>query len=43
MQIKLIALLTTFTGLSISGAIAQKPVPPPSAPRLPLSVVFKGE
>jgi hypothetical protein len=43
MQIKLIALLTAFTGLSIAGAIAQKPVPPPSAPRLPLSVVFKGE
>ncbi len=29
--------------LSVSSALAQKPVPPPSPIRLPLSVIFKGE
>jgi hypothetical protein len=34
-----IALLVTAT----SGALAQKPVPPPNPPKLPMSVVFQGE
>ena len=43
MQLKLIGLLTAFSGYAIMGAMAQRAVPPPSAPRLPLSVVFQGE
>lgn len=43
MQAKLIALLSAFSGFAITGAFAQQVVPPTSAPRLPLNVVFQGE
>jgi hypothetical protein len=43
MRLKLIGALTLFCGFGVSAALAQKAVPPPSAPRLPLSVVFQGE
>ncbi|MEI6176335.1 MAG: N-acetylmuramoyl-L-alanine amidase-like domain-containing protein [Verrucomicrobiota bacterium] len=43
MQLKFLATLTVFSGLSITGAMAQRAVPVPSPPRLPMSVVFQGE
>jgi hypothetical protein len=43
MHLKLIGLLAVFSGCAVAGAMAQRAVPPPSAPRLPLSVVFQGE
>ncbi len=43
MQLKFLATLTVFFGLAITGAMAQRAVPMPSPPRLPMSVVFQGE
>jgi hypothetical protein len=43
MHIKSLAFLTAFSGIAVSGAWAQKAVPPASPPRLPMSVVFQGE
>ena len=43
MHFKLTGLLAAFSGLMAAGAMAQKPVPPPSPPRLPMDTVFKGE
>ena len=43
MQFKLFALVTVFSGLAVSGALAQKAVPPASPPRLPMGTVFQGE
>ncbi len=43
MQSKLLAALILITGLGASAAVAQKPVPPASAPRLPMGTVFQGE
>jgi len=42
MQLRILGLVTLL-GVSITGAMAQKPVPPPSAPRLRMSTVFQGE
>lgn len=43
MQSKLLAALILIAGLGASAAVAQKPVPPASAPRLPMGTVFQGE
>lgn len=43
MQLKLPGLAIIGIGLMAGSALAQKPVPPPKPPRLPMSVVFKGE
>ncbi len=43
MQLKIIGFLAAFCGFTVTGALAQKAVPPPSPPRLPLRVVFQGE
>lgn len=43
MLFKLFAQVTVITGLAASGALAQKPVPPASPPRLPMGTVFQGE
>lgn len=43
MNLKLIAWLCALATCPISQAVAQKPVPPATAPRLPLSTVFQGE
>jgi len=43
MQLKFLAALTAFSGLAATGAMAQRTVPMPSPPRLPMSVVFQGE
>ena len=43
MQLKFLATLAVFSGLAITGAMAQRAVPMPSPPRLPMSVVFQGE
>lgn len=39
----LVGVWVAFCGFSAGGAMAQQPVPPQAAPRLPLSVVFQGE
>jgi len=43
MKMKMAAMLSAILGFSSPLAMAQKPVPPMSPPKLPLSVVFKGE
>lgn len=43
MQMRIIGLFTAFSGFLVSGALAQKAVPPPSPLRLPMSRVFQGE
>lgn len=43
MQLKFIGRLAVVSGFTVIGALAQKAVPPPSAPRLPLNTVFQGE
>ena len=43
MQSKFIRLVLAFSGIAAAGAMAQKAVPPASAPRLPMNVVFQGE
>lgn len=43
MQLRTIGLLLAFSGAAVTGAIAQKAVPPASKPRLPVSRVFQGE
>jgi hypothetical protein len=43
MQPKLVRLILAFSGIAAAGAMAQKAVPPASAPRLPMNVVFQGE
>jgi len=35
--------MAVVAAFSAAGAMAQRPVPPPSAPRLPLGVVFQGD
>ena len=37
------SLIAALAGSSVAGAMAQRAVPPQSAPRLPLSVVFQGD
>jgi hypothetical protein len=43
MKFKVAGLFIAMLGLSCPLAVAQKPVPPLSAPKLPMSVVFQGE
>ena len=43
MNFRTIGCWMAISGMSINGAMAQKPVPPPCSQRLPLSTVFKGE
>ena len=43
MNLRTIGLLLAFTAFPYQGALAQKPVPPPSSPRLPFPTVFQGE
>lgn len=43
MQLKSLTALAVFSGLAITGALAQRAVPVPSPPRLPMRVVFEGE
>lgn len=43
MSLKLMSLIAALAGSSVAGAMAQRAVPPQSAPRLPLSVVFQGD
>ena len=43
MQLSTLAITCAVTCLGLGGAMAAKPVPPPSPARLPMSVVFKGE
>ena len=43
MSLKFLGLFTVLAGCTVVGALAQRAVPPPFAPRLPLSVVFQGE
>ncbi len=43
MNLKAIGFLIGYAMLASSVALAQKAVPPPSSPRLPLSTVFQGE
>jgi len=43
MQLKPLALFAAFAGICATAAQAQKPVPPASPLRLPLSTVFQGE
>ena len=43
MNLRTIGLLLAFTAFPYQGAFAQKPVPPPSSPRLPLPTVFQGD
>ncbi|MCU0750201.1 MAG: DUF1460 domain-containing protein [Akkermansiaceae bacterium] len=43
MQLSTLAIFCAVTCLGLGGAMAAKPVPPPSPARLPMSVVFKGE
>lgn len=43
MTLKFMGLLAVVAGGSVAGAMAQRAVPPTTAPRLPLSVVFQGE
>jgi hypothetical protein len=43
MNLRTIGLLLALTAFPYQGALAQKPVPPPSGPRLPLATVFQGE
>ena len=43
MKLGIIGLVTAFSGFAITGVLAQKTVPSPSPPRLPLSQVFQGE
>lgn len=43
MRFKLLGLVTALSALLATISVAQKPVPPPSPPRLPINVVFQGE
>ena len=43
MNFKTLGLLLVITVFPYQGAFAQKPVPPPSNPRLPLPTVFQGD
>ncbi len=43
MKVKVAVMLAAILGFSSPLSMAQKPVPPSSPPRLPLSVVFQGE
>ncbi len=43
MNFKTLGLLLVITVFPYQGAFAQKPVPPPSSPRLPLPTVFQGD
>ena len=43
MNFKTLGLLLVLTVFPYQGAFAQKPVPPPSSPRLPLPTVFQGD
>jgi len=43
MKLKIIGLLTAFCGVLATQAVAQKAVPLPTAPRLPMKTVFEGE
>ncbi|MDP3850044.1 MAG: DUF1460 domain-containing protein [Luteolibacter sp.] len=43
MQVQFTSLLCTISAMLVTFAPAQKAVPPPTAPRLPISVVFQGE
>jgi hypothetical protein len=43
MNFKTLGLLLVLTVFTYQGAFAQKPVPPPSSPRLPLPTVFQGD
>ncbi len=43
MQLKITSLAIMGISLMAGSALAQKPVPPPKSPRLPMDVVFKGE
>lgn len=43
MNFRTIGLLLALTAFPYQGALAQKPVPPPSSPRLQLTTVFQGE
>lgn len=43
MHFKTTSLLIAFFGALLTGAFAQKAVPPVTAPRLPMQTVFKGE
>jgi len=43
MQLKFLSLLLALSGGAVTGALAQRAVPPPSTPRLPLAVVFQGD
>lgn len=43
MSLKSIGLIAVLAGFTVTVALAQKSVPPATAPRLPLSVVFQGE
>ena len=43
MNLRIIGILLAVTAFGASAAQAQKAVPPPSSPRLPLTTVFQGE
>jgi hypothetical protein len=43
MKSRLLSFLLVVAALGSARALAQKPVPPPSSPRLPLPTVFQGE
>ena len=43
MQLRIIGQIAVFSGIAMAAAVAQKAVPPGSAPRLPLSKVFQGD
>lgn len=43
MRLKRILICASILALSAAAVVAQKPVPPPSPVRLPMSVVFQGE
>jgi hypothetical protein len=43
MQLKIIGVLAACSAITVSSAMAQKAVPQPAPPRLPMSVVFQGE
>ncbi len=43
MNLRMIGIFSASLAFGTSGALAQKAVPPPSSPRLPLTTVFQGE